>query len=376
MIAAPVWVEVDTDAIASNLRALRAEVGASVDICAVVKADAYGHGIDATLPVLLTEHVAIIGVASNAEAEQVRRGGFSGRLIRLRAALEEEIADGISSDIEEWVGGVEHATVVDRVARAHRRRLRTHLSLNSTGLSRDGVEAEDEGALTSIGALAGLDVVGIASHFPREDAEHVARTAARFHVESTRVAALLGRQLSTVQRHCASTHATLTVPSSRFDMVRIGAALYGDTDVLGAALTPAMRVVTRIAAINEYPEGRTVGYNATHRLDASSRLAVIPVGYADGYHRGFGGAARVLVRGTRAPVIDLLAMNACIVDVTHVTGAAVGDEVVLYGPQENDAITSADIHRYSGHIAADAYTAWGRLMPRRATTRRRAEAGA
>ena len=165
--------------------------------------------------------------------------------------------------------------------------------------------------------------------------------------------------------HCATTFAALAVPDSHFDMVRIGAALYGDSALLGGRLRPAMRVVTRVAALNDYPAGSTAGYGRAHRVRADARLAVVPLGYADGYHRVLGRRAEVLIRGRRARVVDRLAMNTFLVDVSAVAGAAIGDEVVVYGAQGDDAITSGEIERVTGEIAADLYTAWGRLLPRK-----------
>ncbi len=367
MTIAPGWVEIDADAIAANLSTVRAEIGSAAKLCAVVKADAYGHGIDLTLPALMAQNVSIAGITSNIEARQLRDLGFAGRILRLRAALADEIADGLDDGIEEWIGGADHARIVDHVARRFGRTISAHVSINSTGLSRDGIEASSSCSIDSIRALEALRIVGIASHFPQEDAADIEEGAAVFGRESSAVAhALESSADGTVQRHCASSHAALSVPSSRFDMVRIGAALYGDTSVLGAALVPVMRVLTRIAAVNDYAAGATVGYDRTHRLAHASRLAVLPVGYADGYRRAFsvGSGADVLIGGRRAPIVDLLAMNTCIVDVTGIPSAAIGDEVVLYGRQGSQSITSAEVQRVSGQIAADSYAAWGRLLPR------------
>ncbi|WP_308868042.1 alanine racemase C-terminal domain-containing protein [Microbacterium psychrotolerans] len=122
--------------------------------------------------------------------------------------------------------------------------------------------------------------------------------------------------------------------------------------------------MSRIAAINPYPAGSTVGYDRAARIDRDSRRAVIPAGYADGYPRTLDGRAHVLVHGAFAPVIDRLAMNSLVIDVTQVPSAQVGDEVVLYGRQGSALLRSADIERASGTIAAGSYTAWARLNRR------------
>lgn len=360
------WVEVDTEAIDHNIRTVRAELGDSVEFCAVVKADAYGHGINLVAPLLFANRVSTIGVTSNEEAGLIRSLGFTGRLLRLRAGVRAEIEDGLQFGIEEWVGGFEHAGVVAAVARERGRRIRIHLSINSTGLSRDGIEAGDRlsvDAVRSVVRNPDLHVVGVCSHFPCEDRADVREGGARFDQESRHIVDLLDLE-SPPQRHCATTYAALHEPGTRFDLVRIGAALYGDTDALGGSLRPAMRLVSSIAALNTYPGGSTAGYERRHRLHDEATLAVVPLGYADGYHRSLGGRAEVLVHGRRAPVVDQLAMNTFLADVSHIPEAQVGDEVVAYGAQGGDAITSSDIEHFTDQIAADLYTAWGRLLPR------------
>lgn len=360
-------MEIDRRAIAHNVRTIRAALGPEVEFCAVVKADAYGHGIDIVAPLLAASQVDMIGVASNEDAAAVRASGFTGRLMRVRPAGRDEIDDGIRFGIEEWVGGVEHAGIVSAVAAARDTRIRVHLSLNSTGLGRDGLEVSvPRGVRVARRVLADplLRVVGVCSHFPCEDEADVAAGSTRFDVQSR--ALLEGSDEAVIARHCATTFAALHVPESRFDLVRIGAGLYGDTDALDGALRPAMRVVSRIAAINSYPVGSTVGYDRWHRLDADARLALIPLGYADGFHRSLSGTGEVLIQGCRARIVDRIAMNSFLVDVSHIAEAAPGDEVVLFGAQRDQAITSADVDRAHGSIAADLYVAWGRLLPRRA----------
>ncbi|MGK9149009.1 alanine racemase [Plantibacter flavus] len=369
MSAAPGWLEIDTAAIAHNLAVVRDQLHPSTELCAVVKADAYGHGVDLVLPAILDEQLTCIGITANAEAHAARELGYTGRILRLRAALEDEIDDGIAAGIEEWVGGLAHARLVDRVARARRSTIRVHLSINSTGLSRDGIDWGNGRAAAELDAIArfsGVHPVGVCSHFPSDDPADVAVGVGTFARQSSIAVTALGAagRGGPVQRHCATTHVSLSEPRSHFDLVRIGAALYGDTDLLGGALRPAMRLVSRIAAINGYPAGNTVGYDRRHLLSRPSTLAVVPVGYADGYHRSLGGRAEVLVGGRRAPVVDRLAMNTFLIDITHLPGVRLGDEVVLYGDQGDERISSREIERVSGQIAADLYTAWGRLVPR------------
>lgn len=168
MTRGPGWIEVDVDAIAHNVAAVRRELGAT-PLCGVVKADAYGHGVDLVLPVLMAAGVDVIGVTANEEAHSARALGFRGRILRVRPALREEIEDAASADVEEWAGGLAHAREIDAAARAIRRRIGVHVSINATGLSRDGVDlrgANGSEEVNAIGALPGVRPVGICAHFP------------------------------------------------------------------------------------------------------------------------------------------------------------------------------------------------------------------
>ncbi|MFC5789057.1 alanine racemase [Agromyces tardus] len=368
MIPSPGWIEVDLDAVGRNLDLLRDSLPQRVDVAAVLKADAYGHGIDHVLPLVIDRGIGTIGVTGNDEARAARFLGFAGRIMRIRPALAEEVDDAIAHGVEEWVGGAEHGAEVARVARERGIRIPVHVSINSTGLSRDGIELlhprgrED---LRRVLDEPSLRVVGVCSHFPCEDADDVAQGAAAFQVQSDLVLrSLAAAARAGIRRHCATSFAALTVPDSHFDLVRIGAALYGDSTAPHPGFHPAFTLKSRVAAVNEYRAGSTVGYDRTHRLDRDAVLATVPIGYADGVQRSLGGRACVLIRGRRLPIVDRHAMNTLTVDATELRDLRPGEEVVLYGRQGSDRISSADLERANGHIAADLYSVWGRLHPR------------
>ena len=381
MIPTPGWIEVDLDAVEHNLRVVTETLPPRVDVAAVLKADAYGHGIDNVLPLVIDRGIGTIGVTGNDEARAARFHGFAGRIIRIRPALAEEVDDAIALGVEEWVGGAGHAAGVARVARDRGIRIPVHVSINSTGLSRDGIELlhprgpED---LRRVLDERSLRVVGVCSHFPCEDADDVAQGASAFQVQSDLVLRSLGATVRRdVRRHCATSFAALTVPDSHFDLVRIGAALYGDTAAPHPRFRPAFTLKSRVAAVNGYRAGSTVGYDRAHRLRRDSVLATIPIGYADGVQRSLGGRASVLIRGRRLPIVDRHAMNTLTVDATDLGDVRPGEEVVLYGAQGSGRISSADLERANGHIAADLYSVWGRLHPRipvRATAASRSDA--
>lgn len=369
MIPTPGWVEIDLSAIDHNLGVVR-ETFSSVDVCAVLKADAYGHGIEHVLPLVMQHGFQTIGITSNDEALTARFLGYTGRILRLRPALADEVEEALVHEVEEWVGGSEHAAAVARVAHGRGVRIPVHVSINSTGLGRDGIELhgrDDRGAdeLTRVLAHDSLRVAGVCSHFPVDDPVDMAHGAETFRSESELVLqSLAPADRGAVQRHCATSFAAITVPEARFDLVRIGAAIYGDTVNAHADVKPAFTLKSRVVAVNDYRAGSTVGYDRTHRLERDARLAVVPVGYADGVQRSLGGRASVLIRGRRLPIVDRHAMNALTVDVSPLDGVLPGEEVVLYGAQGADRITSAELEHANGHIAAELYSVWGRLHPR------------
>lgn len=368
MIPTPGWIEIDLEAIAHNLDSIRASIPAPTEVCIVLKADAYGHGIEHVLPLVMERGFEIIGITGNEEALAARYLGYTGRIIRIRPALAEEVEEALVHEVEEWVGGPAHAAVVARVGRANRTRVPVHLSINSTGLSRDGVDlsaADGDAAVEAVLAHPELAIAGICSHFPAEDVDDVEAGAAAFAEQSAAVAALLartGRPRAT--RHCATSFAALKVEASRFDLVRIGAAVYGDTSADSDLLRPAFSLKSRIAAVNRYPAGSSVGYDRTHRLTADAVLATVPLGYADGIQRSMGGRGHALVHGRRVPIVDRHAMNTLTLDVSAVHGVRPGDEVVFFGSQGAERITAADLEVSNGHLAAELYSVWGRLHTR------------
>lgn len=360
-------VQIDLHAIRSNLRHIARELRGT-EVCIVVKADAYGHGIDLVLPLVIEEGFTTVGVAGNDEARSVRETGFTGRLVRVRAAAPGEVAAALPWRVEEWVGGFLHARAIAEIAVQHDREIPVHVAINAAGLTRECLDLDTpdgRGELGALVALKGLDVRGICTHFPMEEADDTRRGAAAFAREAALALALLGPQRSaTVQRHCATSFAAFSVPESRFDLVRIGAAVYGDTSAAIPWQRGAMRLVAPIASVNRYPAGRTVGYGREHRLSADALIATVAVGYGDGVPRTIGRRGIALVHGKRVPIVDQLAMNSLSLDVTAVPGVVPGDEVVLYGSQGADAITSPIFESHAGMIAAAAYTSWGRILPR------------
>ena len=354
-------LEISQSALEYNTHKIQQLLGDKTTLCAILKGDAYGHDLSLVAPVMIKNHVQCIGVASNQELQTVRELGFKGRLMRVRNATEAEMRQATDYDTEELIGNLEMAKRLDAIAAQQGKTLRFHLALNSGGMSRNGLEVSDRAELAeakAISALPHLKMVGIMSHYPEEDAAAVRKDLARFKVQSQQVLDITGIKRSDVTLHVANTFATLTVPESWLDMVRVGGVFYGDT-IASNDYKRVMTFKSSIAALNHYPKGNTVGYDRTYTLKRDSVLANIPVGYADGYRRVFSNAGHVLIQGQRVPVVGKTSMNTVMVDLTGLKNVNPGDEVVFFGKQGNAEITATEVEDISGALFTEMSILWG-----------------
>ncbi|EKT4529721.1 alanine racemase [Pseudomonas putida] len=366
--ASNAWIEVNKTAFESNLQTLQKKLDGKSQICAVMKADAYGHGIALLVPSVIAMKVPCIAVASNEEAKVVREKGFDGRLIRVRTATLPEIENALQYDMEELVSGADFAQKSGEIALKHGKILKVHVALNSSGMSRNGLEMKTENGKAQALKLVkqdGLQVVGIMTHFAVEDREDVLKGLASFKDESQWLIDNAKLDRSKLTLHAAASFATQNVPEAWLDMVRPGNLIYGDPVANSEEFKRVMSFKSSVASINKYPAGNTVGYDRTITLKRDSILANIPVGYSDGYRRAFTNKAYVLINGQRVPTVGKVSMNTLMVDVTDLQGSAKpGDEVVLFGKQGSAEITQAELEDFNGALLADLYTVWGNSNPK------------
>lgn len=354
-------LEISRSALEYNIHKVQQLLGDKTRMCAILKGDAYGHDLSLVTPVMMQNGVQCIGIASNEEISTVRQSGYTSQLMRVRNATEKEMRQAADFDTEELIGNLDMAKRLSAIAQEKGKTIRIHLALNSGGMSRNGLEVSTAAGLEearAISTLPGLKIVGIMSHFPEEDAAVVKRDLARFNTQSAQVLNITGLKREDVTLHVANTFATLTVPESWLDMVRVGGIFYGDT----IASTEYKRVMTfksAIASVNHYPKGNTVGYDRTYTLKRHSVLANIPTGYADGYRRVFSNVGHVLIHGQRVPVLGKTSMNTVIVDVTDLPQVASGDEVVLFGKQGNAQVSAEEVEEISGALFTEMSILWG-----------------
>lgn len=329
----------------------------------VVKSDAYGHGLSLVVRALLDDGVRWFGVNSLEEGLAVREVASAARILVLGYVPPQRFARAIGADLDLTITNPEEIPTLDETALGSGRRARVHIKVE-TGTHRRGVPPEDFGALAEAARRAtALDWVGISTHFANIE-DTINHAYAEEQLERFREAdhALAGLGMRFVIRHTACTAATLLFPETHFDLVRVGIGLYGlwpSRETLlsfrlrekhPVTLRPCMTWKTRIVQLKPVRAGSFVGYGRTYRTTVDSRIAVLPVGYYEGYDRKLSNAAHVLIRDRRAPVRGRVCMNMSLVDVTHIPDVAVGDEVVLLGRQAEETLSADDLAAWAGTI--------------------------
>ncbi len=352
--ARPTWVEVDLEAIAYNVRQVKEIVGPEVDILAVLKADAYGHGALTVARTALNNGVSYCGVASLNEAIKLRDAGVKSPILVLGYTPAWLVREAILRDVILTLYDVDIAQTLDRIAKACRRTARVHVKVD-TGMGRLGLLPEQVlPFIKKIRNLSGLELEGIFTHFSTADDESLSYT--RWQLAQFQAVLDALEEIGVIFRaiHCANSAALFRLPDSRFNMVRLGLAMYGLQPSphvsLPPGFRPAMTWKTTIAQVKTLPAGSYVSYGNTYQTEKEETIAVIPVGYADGFRRAPTRWESVLVRGQRAPIVGRVCMDQTMINVTHIPNVRVGDAVVLIGRQGDDQITAEEVAGWLGTI--------------------------
>lgn len=353
----PSWnkVEVDRAALRHNFRQVRQLIGPTVDILAVVKADAYGHGLVPAAQAFAEAGATSFGVAEVEEGVLLRQAGITGQIVVMLGVDQQGAMEAVAHDLTPVVYTLEALEAL--AAQAAKSGCRKGVQLKvDVGMGRLGLLPQEiEPFLAALRRFPSLYLAGIASHFPKADVEGDAATEEQY----ARFQELLARVQDTGEgrvSHIANSATLLRYPRMRCDLVRPGISLYGcyPADWLQRAsaldLRPVMRFSTTVLQVKEVSAGQGISYGHRYVTDRPTRLAVLPVGYADGYLRRMAGKAEVLLAGKRAPVRGMICMNACMADVTEIPGVKAGDEAVLLGCQGAEEIRAEEIARWSDTI--------------------------
>ncbi|MBI2214276.1 MAG: alanine racemase [Acidobacteria bacterium] len=362
----PTKVEIDIAAFLRNVETVRAMLPSGSRLIAVLKADGYGHGAIPLARACTRHHVAMIAVSLLEEAMALHEAAVDIPILVLGPLTDDQIALAAEYEIVIGVTGPEMLETVTEVAKRRRRPVRIHLKLDS-GMGRMGLVESDLAPATELLAHAPfVQLDAIYSHYSTASDPshpHAARQVARFR---EMVGTLREAGVSAPLEHMANSAATVRSLVDPGSFVRVGMLLFGgeSLDSGKSALEPVMRWTTRIARLKTLPTGSPVGYGATFVTERESRIATIPVGYADGYPFRLSGNADVLVRGQRAPIVGRVSMDLVTVDVSDVEGVALGDEVVLLGTQGDETISAEELAERSGTLAYEVLCGVGHRVPR------------
>jgi len=370
------WVEISRTALHSNIARLRSLLEPSTLLCACVKANAYGHGLCETGRVFIEAGADWLSVHSLHEARRLRGAGLDCPIYILGPLAPDDYPEALHLDCRMVVYNESDLPAIAAGARASGGKAHLHIKVE-TGTNRQGIAAGPlESLCAEITGSADLELEGLATHFANiEDTTDHSFAQAQLRRFSDTIALLAARGIRAPIVHCANSAATILMPATHFNMVRAGIAAYGmwpsnETYVSfvrerrdGFALTPALTWKARIAQVKDVPAGAYIGYGCTFKTGHATRLAVIPVGYYDGYDRGIAGG-HVLIRGQRAPIRGRICMNLLMAEITDISDAAAGDEAILLGRDGDECITAEQLARWASTINYEVTTRINERIPR------------
>ena len=339
------YVKIDLDAIAANIDTVREKAG--VQVMAVIKADAYGHGA-IQVARLLQDKCDFFGVSSILEAMELRRAGFYSPILILGHTPVSAFPAAVQAEIRPTIFHYEDALALSNEAARQEKTAAFHFAVD-TGMSRIGFQVTEEDAdlCAKIAGLPYLQAEGIFSHFATADCKDLSKSHRQAELFDRFVEMLEARGVKIPLRHMDNSAGLMNF-ENHYEMVRSGIVTYGlypSEDVAKAHLNirPALQWLSRVTHVKELPAGREISYGGTYVTTKPTRVATVPVGYADGYRRSLSGKFYVLIRGKRAPILGRVCMDQMMVDVTDIPGVSLNDKVVLVGRSGEEQITVEQI---------------------------------
>ena len=365
-----VYAKVDLDAIASNMKAMKALLPEQTGMLGVVKADAYGHG---AVPVAraIEPYVSGFAAATAEEAVQLRKAGLKGLILVLGVPFPEDFEDLIRWEIRPAVFEWEQAKELSRLALLCHKVLPIHLAVD-TGMSRIGMKPGEEALelVKRVSCLEGIRIEGIFTHFSRADETDLSCTEEQLKAFEAFDRQLREQGIRIPLRHCSNSAAIVGgLSSNQLELCRAGIALYGlypsgEVRKDLAALTPALELISCVSCLRDIGPGTAVSYGGTFVADRPMRIATIPVGYGDGYPRSLSGKGAVLIHGPRAPILGRICMDQFMVDVSHIPDVRNFDEAVLLGFQGGEHISAEEIAEASGGFHYEILCGLNKRIPR------------
>lgn len=366
----PMWAEINLDNLIHNINGIKKLLKPGVEYMAVVKADAYGHGAVEAARVCVECGIKWLAVAMLDEALELRNSGIGCSILVLGFTPPGLIDDVVKHNISQTCYSYELAKALSDAAVRHNKTARVHIAVDS-GMGRLGFLPDEESAkaVQEISMLPGICMEGIFTHFAAADEKDKSYTIEQYTKFMGFINMLKSMGVEHLMKHAGNSAATIDLPEFQLDCVRPGIIQYGlypSDEVLKDKidLKPVMSLKANIVHVKEVDAGTSISYGRKYITKRKSRIATLPIGYADGYTRLYFEKAKVIVNGTYAPVVGRICMDQCMIDVTYAGDVKVGDEVILLGSEGSLAITADDLANMMGTINYEIVCMVGRRVPR------------
>ncbi len=364
----PTYATVNLSALAHNLSRITRYLPAGCEVMAVVKANAYGHGAVETARALARQGIKRFAVASLDEGIALRQSVPSTSIVVLGALFEEQVSDLVAHQLTPVVSDGRILPVLAKAVCSYPVPYPIHLKVE-TGMGRLGFSSEELFTLLDNPLLRSpLQVEGLMTHLADADGKDSAFTERQLGAFRTVVGQIRQRGITLPLVHTANSAAIVRFPDAHFSLVRPGIMLYGyhtlPATVPAPDLKPVLSLHTTIVQLRTIPQGGTVSYNGTFVATRPTRIAVLPIGYADGYSRQLSHRGSVLIRGRRASIVGLVCMDMIMVDVTDIAEVQVGETVTLIGQQEGESIWADEVAGWIDTIAYEVLCGIGSRVPR------------
>jgi alanine racemase len=376
------WAEIDCTTAGENFSLVQDEVGRSVTIAAVIKADAYSHGALPMARAFISYGAKFLSVAAPEEGIELRSSGINSSILVLNPVLPGETDTILEHGLTPTVDSLRICELLSEKAGKCAREVKVHVEID-TGMGRTGFYPEEAiPEIAGIAALKNVIIEGIFTHFPsaEDDKEYTLKQIAEF---KRLLGELKKARIDIPFKHCANCAGVLAFPESHLNMVRPGLCLYGISPFTeknagaascrqpGIEMKPVLTLKTRIVHKREVPGGKPLSYGRTYVTSRKSCIATLPIGYADGYDRRLSNKAEVLIRGRRVPIVGRICMDRCLIDISDVPKAEVGEEVVLIGKQtcpgesgREESISVEELAEKSGTIPHEFISRIGKRVRR------------
>ena len=364
-----VVAEIDLDAIGSNTANIKARLRPETKLLAVVKADAYGHGAVEVSKVCLFNGAEQLAVATCDEGVELRQSSIQVPVIILGNTVEAQLETVINNSLTQTVFCYDTAKRISDCAVRLGKKALVHIKID-TGMGRIGFLPNEESLdiIDSIFELPNLEITGVFTHFATADEKSKDFTLDQYRKFRFMTDSMEKRGHTGLIRHCGNSAAILDMPELQMDMVRAGIIIYGmypsDQVTESISLKPAIRLRSCISYVKEVAPDVSIGYGRTYFTNKVTKVATVPVGYADGYSRKCSNKARVIIKGHYAPVIGNVCMDQLMIDVTDIEKVGIGDDVIIMGQEKGLSVSAEELAKIQGTINYEIVCNVGKRVPR------------